>query len=126
MKDQDEWGVCNVCKQMVLYGDRFSHPCPDYYVDTSWNAKVNPHNTPGLPGYRFYMEQESGARTGHKSRGFRHVKARTYKVQFEIDRDGHVQHTGAVKPTEELMESARRICERDRPGSNWYPGAEDD
>lgn len=126
MRDDEVWGICNVCKSPVLYGDRFTHPCPNYYVDYSWNALANPTNTPGLPGYKFHVEQESGARTGHKCRGNHHRKSRTYAVHFEIDPEGRVRHTGGPKPTDELLEQVEEMCARDRPGSNWYPGATDD
>ncbi|WLJ71106.1 hypothetical protein [Sphingomonas phage Carli] len=121
--DTDVWGVCSVCRALVIYGDRYTHPCENYHVDTSWNALANPHNTPWFPGYRFYCEQDSGARTRHKSRGW--ITPRRYKVEFEITEDGKVRHVRGVKPTEALQRSVEEMYLRERPGSNWYPGCED-
>ncbi len=122
--DTDPWGQCNVCRQIVVYGDRHTHPCQNYYVDTSWNAIANPDNTPWVPGYRFHAKQASGAKTGKKSRGW--ITPRTYTVEFEIDRDGVLRHTRGVKPTEALLAGLNVTYARERPGSNWYPGADDD
>jgi hypothetical protein len=120
--DADVWGVCNLCRSLVIYGDRFTHPCEGYYVDTSWNARANPHNTPWFPGYRFWVEQASGARSGRKARGW--ITPRTYRVEFEITEDGRVRHTRGVKPTDQLLANVEAMYLRERPGSNWYPGCE--
>lgn len=124
--DDEVWGRCNVCRELVIYGERHRHPCEGYYVDTSWHTLVNPDNTPGLPGYRFAASQASGARTGHKNRGHTHMTPRTYRVSFEIGQDGRVRHTGGPKPTDSLMAAVEEMCARERPGSNWYPGCEDE
>lgn len=120
MADHEEWGQCNVCRKVVIYGDRFSHPCENYYVDTSWAAKVNPDNTEWVPGYRFYAEQQSGARTRHKSRGW--ITPRVYRVEFEIDADGVLRHVRGVKPTDALLAGLNALYASERPGSNYYPG----
>lgn len=122
--DHEPWGVCNVCRTVVIYGDRFTHPCPNYHVDTSWNALANPHNTRWFPGYRFYCEQASGAGTKRKARASK-MTPRTYKVEFEITEDGKVRHTRGPKPSPELQAAVEEMYLRERPGSNWYPGCED-
>lgn len=126
MADDEVWGVCNVCSERVIYGNRFSHPCEGYYVDTSWNALANPRNTPWFPGYRFYCLQESGARRkGFRAKGHTRMTPRTYRVGFEITEDGKVRHTHGPKPTDDLQARVEEMYLRERPGSNWYPGCED-
>lgn len=121
--DDEPWGVCNVCRKVVIYGQRHAHPCENYYVDTSWNALANPENTPWFPGYRFCIKQASGAGTGRKARAWR-MTPRTYTVYFEITADGKVRHTGGPKPAEGTLEAVEELYLRERPGSNWYPGCE--
>lgn len=122
--NHEVWGRCDVCKVVILYGDRWDHA--GHMIDTSWNAAVNPDNTQWLPGYRFYSEQMSGARTGRKLRGHTHKVSRTYRVEFEIDREGQLRHVRGPKPTDDLLEGLEALYQRERPGSNWYPGCEDE
>ena len=123
--DTDVWGRCNICRGIVIYGDRYTHPCERYYVDTTWEGINNPDNTPWMPGYRFWMSQHSGAATKRRPQAWR-MTPRTYKVQFKVDRDGELVHTGGPKPSEALWASARAAYAQGRPGSNWYPGCEDE
>lgn len=125
----DGAGVCSVCKELVQGVDMVEHTRTHgdarTHFSMGWQDRVNPDNDRWKPGYRFYASQVSGAATGRKCRGFRHKVSRTYKVYFEIDQDGRLQHTGGVKPTEELVAHLTQLYERERPGSNWYPGAEE-
>lgn len=117
------WGVCSVCREPVRYREIRSHPCPGYHVDSSWNARTNPHNTPWFPGYRWCVGQESGEGTGRKPRPGKMV-ARRYSVCFEITEDGQVRHIGGIKPSPATQRAAEEAYRRGRPGSNWYPGCE--
>lgn len=121
-QDHEVWGRCCVCKVVILYGDRHNHN--GHMINTSWNAIANPDNTPWFPGYRFYVEQASGARTGRKSQAWR-MTPRRYRVAFEITEDGRVRCTGGVKPSDETQAAVEAMYLRERPGSNWYPGCED-
>lgn len=119
--DHEVWGLCTVCRKVIIYGDRWDHS--GHMIDTSWNAMANPENTPWFPGYRFYCEQDSGAGTRRKARPSK-MTARVYKVEFEITEDGKVRHTRGPKPSPELQASVEAMYLRERPGSNWYPGCE--
>lgn len=125
MADHEVWGVCSVCREVVIYGDRYVHPCENYHVNTGWAAIANPHNTPWLPGYRFCVSQMSGAATGRKSQAWR-MTPRRYSVHYAIDREGHLQHVGGPRPSQDTQASVEALYARERPGSNWYPGCEDE
>lgn len=126
MRDDEVWGRCNVCRELVIYGDRFTHPCENYYVDYSWNAINNPDNTPWVPGYRFCAMQQSGARTKNFRARTGRMTPRRYRVYFEIDQDGKLKHTGGPKPTDDLVAGLEALYLEKRPGANWYPGADDE
>lgn len=121
-------GRCDVCKELVDVADwkAGAHPCYPCSVSYSLQAIVNPDNTPWVPGYRFYCRQASGARTRHQSRGFRHMVARTYSCGFEIDQDGILRQIDGPRVPDHVMEGFERQYQRERPGSNWYPGADDE
>lgn len=108
------WGVCSVCKIVVMEADKMTHPCPDYHVDTSWNAFANPHNKPWLPGYRFCVIQASQSRQRTRV----HSRSREYRVNWEIDENGLLKWAGGVKPTDETAEKVAELYARNRPGSN--------
>lgn len=119
-------GRCPACKEMVEPGDMAAHPCrPATGYDTSWNAEVNPDNEQWRPGYRFCVMQKSGARTRTFRAKLGRMTPRTYRVYFEITAEGGLRHTGGPRPTDELIEGLQALYERERPGSNWYPGAEE-
>lgn len=118
LADGDLWGICNVCKGRVLWGDRQAHGvgCPGFYVSYDWATIANPHNTPWVPGYRFGLRQGSQrvARTLK-------MRPREYWVGFQVDADGLLQWNGGVKPTDATWERARAAYARGRPGSNGAP-----
>jgi hypothetical protein len=115
-------GVCNVCKQLVSEFDfrNNGHGCPNYYVDYSPETIANPHNEPWLPGYRFFLRQASQKVRG----GNVHMRTREYAVHFRIGVDGVLRWTGGIKATHATQERAEALYAANRPGSNWYPGAD--
>jgi hypothetical protein len=125
-------GRCSTCNELVYANewgfdipDDRRHPCFPGEIDYSIRAVLNPDNTPWLPGYTFYVEQASGARTGHKCRGHTQKVSRTYRVGFLVDMDGKLQHTRGPKPTDETFAGLLEAQQREKPGSNWYPGCEE-
>lgn len=66
-------------------------------IDTSWEFALNPDNTPWVPGYRFFVRQESTRQTGDR------MRPRRYHVQFRIARDGKLEWIGGVKATAATM-----------------------
>lgn len=117
--DDDIWGVCNVCKKPVTIWERDerAHGCKDYHVDASWQALANPENTPWVPGYRFFVEQYAQK----QGRTRVHSRPRRYKVMWQINRDGHLEWNGGVKPTPETQAEVEALYASERPGSNGGP-----
>lgn len=126
-------GRCDACKELVQtreWGfdvpEAHRHACFPCGLSYSLQTIVNPDNTPWVPGYTFYAEQCSGARRADNWRArMGRMTPRTYKVVFEIDMDGVLRHVRGPKPTDETMAAFEAQYARERPGSNWYPGAED-
>ena len=126
-------GRCMTCNELV-YANEWGfdvpedrrHPCWPGEIDYSLRAVVNPTNERWRPGYTFAMEQASGTRTRHQCRGNHHIRSRTYTVTFQIDHEGVLRHISGPKPLDSVMAAFERQYQRERPGSNWYPGADDD
>lgn len=68
-------------------------------TDYSWEHEANPDNTRWLPGYRFFVRQESVS----KARSHGRMRPRYYYVQFRIAKDGTLEWIGGVKATPETM-----------------------
>lgn len=117
------WGICNVCNEPVTYSERDerSHPCQNFYVDYSPEAIANPKNEPWKPGYRFYLQQSSQRVGRHNV----HRRIREYTVHFKINLEGSLEWCGGIRATEATQRIAETLYQRNRPGSNWYPSADD-
>jgi hypothetical protein len=89
-------GRCDGCRQLVTVAEyeAFAHPCKLAGISYNLRSFINPDNTPGLPGWAFKVEQDSV----NVSRTWR-MKPRVYRVIFQLDREGVLQHTGGPKPT---------------------------
>ncbi len=68
-------------------------------IDYSWENRVNPNNTPWVPGFRFFVRQRSVRSTSRM--------VRRYHVQFHINEAGALEWCGGVKPTDETWEHVR-------------------
>lgn len=109
-------GRCWACRELVTRAewDARTHPCTPLTIDTSWHALVNPDNAPWRPGYRFCVSQDSKTLNTR-----RRIAKRVYRVHFEIDQDGLLQHTGGPRPTEHTQAAVEDLYARERPGSNY-------
>lgn len=123
MIDESVWGVCSVCKRGFEDsrepGGMWNHGCTGNHASTNWHAKLNPDNTPWIPGYKFCVKQASIKSTRTRV----HRQPRKYYVFFEIDREGVLREVGGVKARPETLERVADLYAQERPGSNWYPGA---
>jgi hypothetical protein len=107
------YGVCNVCSTLVMDVDKFTHPCPGFYVDYSWAAITNPLNEEWRPGFRFVMKQDSQKVGRHNY----HKKARVYTIEYEIDANGEakVRRSSPVRPTPETQRVVEAMVEKKMP-----------
>lgn len=80
-------------------------------TDYSWEHECNPDNTPWVPGYRFFVRQESVS----KARSHGRMKPRRYYVQFRIAKDGKLEWLGGVKATPATMASVEALYAAGKP-----------
>lgn len=85
-------------------------------IDYSWEFKLNPNNTPWVPGYRFTVRQPSKRKTGRYGGGKGgHTRPRRYYVMFRIDREGKLEWTGGVKATAETTAQVEALYAAGKP-----------
>jgi hypothetical protein len=82
----------------------------------SWQYKLNPDNTPWVPGYRFCVIQRAKTSVNTWRMAVRH-----YRVRYDIDPDGNLKWAGGVKPTEATQREVEEMYAAGRPGSNGAP-----